>query len=76
MILPDLNFTIARGGMTTVSAGFLGLRPTRCLVSRVVKTPNSRNSTPLPLASASVMPSRVSWITEKTEVDPENRTSG
>ena len=34
MILPALNFTVARGGITKLLPGSFGLRPTRGLVRR------------------------------------------
>jgi len=45
MILPDLNFTVARAGMTTSFSGLFGLRPTRDFVRRTSNTPKLRSST-------------------------------
>ena len=66
MVLPDLNFTVARAGIVTSISGFLGFRPGRDFERRTSKTPKFRSSTVRPSASASVMASRVSWTMAKT----------
>src|SRR5207249_11879778 len=55
MILPALNFTVARGGMTKLLPGSFGFRPTRGLVRRGWNTPKLRNSTVTLLARLLVM---------------------
>ena len=42
-ILPDLNLTTARSGMTTSVSGLLGLRPTRALRTCTSSTPKLRS---------------------------------
>src|SRR5262249_60305546 len=55
MILPALNFTVARGGITKLLPGWLGFRPIRGLVRRGKNTPKFLNSTGTLLAKLSVI---------------------
>src|SRR5690606_20263478 len=58
-ILPDLNLTTARCGITTSASGLFGFRPIRDLRTCTSRTPKLRNSTLRPSASAFWMMSRV-----------------